>query len=112
MSTRSFESTSQPPYDARRPQITDAQSGVLASPFSTSQQTLADDIRGRHDDYHDEENKATSVADPIGSIPGSWVEDSAKNNRREKAEMHDEDGRPSDIYKRRDDSTQKKALGR
>lgn len=112
MSTRSFESTSQSSYDASRPPNTDVQSGVLTSLFSISQQKLADDIRGRHDDYHDEEGKATSAADPIGSIPGSWVENSANISRREEGEVHDEDLRPSDIYKWRDDSTQIKALGR
>lgn len=112
MSTRSFESASQSSYDARHPHITNVHSGVLTSPFSISQQELADDIKGRHDDYHDEEGKATSAADPIGSIPGSWVESSTDINRRELAEIHDEDLRPQDLYKWRNDSTQNKALGR
>lgn len=58
---------------------------------------------------HENGDQFTGVTGSIGSIPGSWVEYSAKNQRREKAEIQYEGSHRADTYKERDDSIQKSA---
>ncbi|KIW93986.1 uncharacterized protein Z519_05301 [Cladophialophora bantiana CBS 173.52] len=56
---------------------------------------------------HDNRDRFTGATGSIGSIPGSWVEYSAKNQRRDMTEPYNEDSHRTDTYKERDDSIQK-----
>ncbi|EXJ67842.1 uncharacterized protein A1O5_09188 [Cladophialophora psammophila CBS 110553] len=53
---------------------------------------------------HDNGDRFTGATGSIESIPGSWVEYSAKNQRREMTETHNEGSHRADTYKERDDS--------